>query len=209
MDFQRKIYINNKPLVLTNDAESYQSQHNIAHGYLLLRGAFHRHFRLALKHLQKMRAVGAIIEDISPKALIDGLHEFYKPMDAAGGVVVNENGDTLMIYRRGKWDLPKGKCEAEESISECAIREVMEETGLERIELGKKLGETFHIYEQGQSKIIKRTVWFAMKADSRQQLLPQKEENIMEVRWVSPDNIDVVAFKSYEAIREVLRLNEQ
>ena len=33
----------------------------------------------------------------------------YKVIKAAGGVVRNEKGQVLMMYRLKKWDLPKGK----------------------------------------------------------------------------------------------------
>jgi 8-oxo-dGTP pyrophosphatase MutT (NUDIX family) len=49
---------------------------------------------------------------------------------AGGGIVVNEQNEVLLIYRRGKWDLPKGKLDDGETIEECALREVKEETGL-------------------------------------------------------------------------------
>ena len=46
------------------------------------------------------------------------------------GLLVNDNDDLLFIYRRGKWDLPKGKIDPGESPEICAVREVKEETGL-------------------------------------------------------------------------------
>jgi 8-oxo-dGTP pyrophosphatase MutT (NUDIX family) len=60
-----------------------------------------------------------------------------KTIVAAGGLVFNENKELLMIYRRSKWDLPKGKLDEGETIEECAIREVEEETGVQQIILGK------------------------------------------------------------------------
>ena len=56
---------------------------------------------------------------------------------AGGGVVTNEHGDLLMIFRRGKWDLPKGKLDKGETIEACALREVTEETGVQNLTLGK------------------------------------------------------------------------
>jgi len=47
----------------------------------------------------------------------------------AGGLVTNENNELLMIFRRGKWDLPKGKADEGETVEACALREVEEETG--------------------------------------------------------------------------------
>jgi 8-oxo-dGTP pyrophosphatase MutT (NUDIX family) len=62
-------------------------------------------------------------------------------IEAAGGLVLNERGNLLMIFRRGKWDLPKGKRDAGESIETCAVREVEEETGLVGVQLLKPVGK--------------------------------------------------------------------
>jgi hypothetical protein len=63
----------------------------------------------------------------------------FTNISAAGGLVLNEKNQYLMIFRREKWDLPKGKAEKNESVEETAVREVCEETGLENIELVDKL----------------------------------------------------------------------
>ncbi|MBM3413275.1 MAG: NUDIX hydrolase, partial [Bacteroidetes bacterium] len=42
-----------------------------------------------------------------------------KKILAGGGVVVNENNQVLFIFRRKKWDLPKGKLDPEENIKSC------------------------------------------------------------------------------------------
>ena len=54
---------------------------------------------------------------------------------AAGGLVTNKHNELLMIFRRAKWDLPKGKLDEGESIEACAVREVEEETGIKNISL--------------------------------------------------------------------------
>src|ERR1041384_5510821 len=128
MLFAQKIYFANKPLILTNESATYIREHPVAAGYKYFKGAFPRSFRLAFEHLNHPRSLGAIIEDLSPSALQYQIHQLYKPVDAAGGVVENEHGGVLMIYRRGKWDLPKGKRDDEEDMSRCALREVSEET---------------------------------------------------------------------------------
>src|SRR4051812_46136570 len=92
MLFAQKIYIANKPLILTNDAASYIKEHPIAGGYAQYLGAFPRHYRLAFQHLSRPRALGALIQDISPDALKAEMHHLYAPIDAAGGVVRNEQG---------------------------------------------------------------------------------------------------------------------
>ncbi len=204
MFFGQKVYFNNKPLILTNDRENFLREQPLAAGYLSFTGAFPRHYRLAFDHLMKPASLGALIEDVSPRALIEELHAFYEPVDAGGGVVLNENGDVLMIYRRGKWDLPKGKRDDGEDIAVCAVREVSEETGLSHITLGDKICDTYHVYSQNGQSLLKRTAWYKMTASSSESLSPQAEENILEARWIPVKDLAPIVFKSYEAIREVL-----
>ena len=205
MFFAQKIYYNNKPLILTNDRASYVKTHPIAEGFLAFTGAFPRHYRLAFEHLSKLTSLGAIIEDISERALKEELYTLYEPVDAAGGVVMNEEGKVLMIYRRGKWDLPKGKRDDGEDIAYCALREVSEETGLKKLELGDKVCDTFHVYAQNNQNLIKCTTWYKMLGTNKEALIPQKEENILEAKWIEEKELAPVVFKSYEAIKEVLK----
>lgn len=205
MDFAQKIYINNKPLILTTDARAYIAEHPVAEGYIYFEGAFPRHFRLALQHIGKPGTLGAIIEDFSPESLQEELYELFTPIDAGGGVVLNENNEVLMIFRRGKWDLPKGKCDEGETIDECALREVSEETGLHKLKLGEKICDTYHVYSQNKQNLLKRTAWYKMKGTVKEEPVPQAEENILEVRWVSDEELPLVVYKSYEAIREVMQ----
>ena len=65
----------------------------------------------------------------------------------AGGVVTDEEGRVLWIQRNDKWDLPKGKLEAGESLEEAAIREVEEETGISALTITGEAYTTFHTYE--------------------------------------------------------------
>ncbi|MBA3828400.1 MAG: NUDIX domain-containing protein [Taibaiella sp.] len=200
----RKIYYNNKPLILTTDTAGYIKDEPIAAGYLQMMGAFARNYRLATEHLDKPRTLGAVIEDVSAKALLDELHAIYTPIDAGGGVVLDEDGRVLMIYRRGKWDLPKGKRDEGEEIDYCALREVSEETGLQQLTLGDKICDTYHVYSQNKQSLLKRTAWYQMYGKRKEKLVPQKEENILEARWIAQPDLGPIVFKSYEAIREVL-----
>lgn len=204
MPFSQKIYCCDKPLILTTDAHDYLGSHPAAAGYLALTGAFARNMRMAFEHLSRSRTTGAIIEDVSSQALQDVLYECCVPIEAGGGVVENERGDVLMIYRRGRWDLPKGKRDPGESIETCALREVQEETGLTRISMGEKVFVTYHIYAQGSVRLLKETSWFRMKGLFSETPIPQAEENIKEARWVSLRELGPIVFKSYSAIREVL-----
>jgi 8-oxo-dGTP pyrophosphatase MutT (NUDIX family) len=126
---------------------------------------------------------------------------------AAGGLVLNEKGELLMIYRRGKWDLPKGKLDDGEAIPQCALREVMEETGLRGVSLGTLIDIGHHEYfdKYLQRDVIKETHWFRMNAGGAQELVPQTEEDITEIRWVAGAELEKCLVDSYPNIVEVVR----
>ncbi|MCK7539615.1 MAG: NUDIX domain-containing protein [Marinilabiliales bacterium] len=72
------------------------------------------------------------------------LFSLFNIVIAAGGFVRNEKDEILFIFRRGHWDLPKGKLNHKKGIIEkkkdAAVREVMEETGIEKIDIFAKKG---------------------------------------------------------------------
>ncbi|GGH71935.1 NUDIX domain-containing protein [Filimonas zeae] len=127
-----------------------------------------------------------------------------KKIIAAGGLVTNDQGDLLMIYRRGKWDLPKGKQDDGESIAACAVREVEEETGLKQVILGDSLGITLHTYEQDGVEIEKETHWFKMLAPGVQQLVPQTEEDIEKIEWANKAALKTYLQNTYANIAEIV-----
>jgi 8-oxo-dGTP pyrophosphatase MutT (NUDIX family) len=125
-------------------------------------------------------------------------------IEAAGGIVQNNKKELLFILRLGKWDLPKGKMEKGEKPDECALREVEEETGVTALKLKKKVGETYHTYDEFGKHILKISHWYYMTAPAVQQLTPQTEENITEVKWVSTKNIKEPIANTYPSIKDIL-----
>lgn len=125
---------------------------------------------------------------------------------AGGGLVFNEKDELLMIFRRGFWDLPKGKLDEGETIEACAVREIKEETGLQQVTLGKFIGITEHQYFDKfiNKEAIKQSHWYAMTANGSQTLLPQTEEDITEIRWVSKQELPLLLSKSYPSIVEIV-----
>ena len=81
--------------------------------------------------------------------LLKHLFKKLRVVTAAGGMVLNDKDEILFIYRKKRWDLPKGKTEKNETIESSAIREVEEETGVERmiesLRRSKKAGKTSSI----------------------------------------------------------------
>lgn len=123
---------------------------------------------------------------------------------AGGGVVRSRSREILLIYRNGKWDLPKGKREKDEDIEACALREVREECGLSELISQGEIRPTYHIYSSEGLWVLKRTDWFLMTYTGQQVPVPQAEEGITDVRWVLQDNIASYLETSYPNIREVI-----
>jgi len=128
----------------------------------------------------------------------------FKLTRAAGGAVISKKDEVLMIFRHGRWDLPKGKKNSGERNRETAIREVMEETGIQQAEIKKKLSVTYHFYRRNKKLIVKKTHWFLMKAKRKQAMIPAEHEGIVKVKWVPFENARRKSNKTFRSITEVL-----
>lgn len=128
----------------------------------------------------------------------------FKLIKAGGGLVFNEKGEILFIFRLNKWDLPKGKLDKGETIEECAVREVMEECNLKDISLHEKICKTFHTYTTSKNYMIKKSYWFRMTVSGKQKLIPQTQENITAVKWFKPEKLEKPLSNTYAAIAEVI-----
>ncbi len=127
-----------------------------------------------------------------------------KKIIAAGGIVTNKKGEVLLIFRKGFWDLPKGKLDKGETIEDCAVREVEEETGLRNVELGEFIDTTLHDYEEKEKPITKTTYWYIMHVEGRQKLTPQLEESITKIEWVAPEDLKVKLKNTFKNIKEIV-----
>ena len=127
----------------------------------------------------------------------------YKIIYASGGVVFN-NDKLLMIFRNDFWDLPKGKIELNESELECAVREVEEECGIDKLCVINFLKYTYHTYVEDNQPILKKTSWYLMSSDFKKKLTPQKSEGISKVVWVSKNEISSKLDNSFENIKDLL-----
>jgi ADP-ribose pyrophosphatase YjhB (NUDIX family) len=128
----------------------------------------------------------------------------FKIVKAAGGLVLNEKKELLFIFRRGKWDLPKGKLDKGETLEQCAVREVEEETGLKNILLKKNLLTTYHTYDENGKHILKESYWYEMDIQGVQKLIPQTAEDIHEAKWIKKKNLSDVLSNTFPSVKDVI-----
>lgn len=141
--------------------------------------------------------------------LVRWFRQYFVRVRAAGGVVLNAKNEVLFIHRKGKWDLPKGKLEPGESKKKGAKREVEEETGVGNLRVVKRMKKTYHIFFRGRVPYLKVSWWYIMKTDFEGPLIPQAEEGIREVKWVSPNLLDEYRKNSYASLSQLFDvLNE-
>src|SRR5690606_16136933 len=117
-----------------------------------------------------------VIESL--ERFIPELLKSFHVIPAAGGYVLNDENQLLMIQRRGVWDLPKGKIEEGESPEMAAVREVEEECGVDQLKITSSPFKTYHLYEENEEIIVKESIWFKMKTGFFGKLIPQEDEYI-------------------------------
>ena len=148
---------------------------------------------------KKINSIGVFSNEF--EIIINVFKKKFPEIIAAGGKVINNKSEILFIYRNKKWDLPKGKAEKNENISQTALREVEEETGIKNLSIIKPLDKTYHIFKRGKTNYLKTTYWFEMKSDYNGKFKPQKKEGITRVEWIGVENLSYILPKSYANIR--------
>ena len=143
-----------------------------------------------------------VVLDSMIEPYIEQFFSEFKWVEAAGGLVENEKGETLMIYCYRHWDLPKGHIDEGESADVCAVREVAEETGVAGAKIVRFLCNTIHAYGVYGVWELKRTSWFHLTAESCP-TKPQKEEDIAIAKWCSPEEVEENLRSTYPTICNV------
>jgi 8-oxo-dGTP pyrophosphatase MutT (NUDIX family) len=147
---------------------------------------------------------GIIIQSDNVKQLWKDFKSLYFYIKAGGGLVINPFGKVLLIFRRGVWDLPKGKQDPGETLAQTALREVREETGITDLKIVEKLGNGYHCYMMSKQRTLKRTRWYLMSTQNPGQLVLQKAEGIQDAAWFDPREIPKLNMPMYNNIRDVL-----
>ena len=121
--------------------------------------------------------------------LILNFKKKIKVIFAAGGIVKNNLDETLFIYRRNKWDLPKGKIDKGETIDQTALREVKEETGIVDLKIVDFRTKTYHIFKKNNEYCLKETTWYNMVSNFDGEFIPELKEDITKVVWKNDKKI--------------------
>jgi len=188
-----KVFVNDKPLFLTNEIVK-ETDFQL---FLLESIDIEQ---LIIKYFQnKIQKAYLFYPD--EKEILKKLKGKIPVCKAGGGLVYNKNGEVLFIFRNGKWDLPKGGTERGEEISDTAMREVEEETGVDRLQVTRKLQKTYHIFKRNGRYKLKITHWFEMQTTFEGTPFPQIDEGIEKVAWLNSEQIKEALNNSYENIK--------
>jgi 8-oxo-dGTP pyrophosphatase MutT (NUDIX family) len=160
---------------------------------------------MEVKKLKKLNSITLAVENT--EEIETFIKDQFKIIRAAGGLV--KKGDLyLMIHRLGTWDLPKGKLEKDENATDGALREVEEECGI-KVALDKKIGATWHTYIRMGKRILKKTDWYLMTCIDDSNMVPQEEEDIDDVRWMTYEETALALIDAYGSIKDVFRKFEK
>jgi 8-oxo-dGTP pyrophosphatase MutT (NUDIX family) len=190
-----KVFLNNKCIYLTQQGDSLAERGGKVHQYYSMSDLYE-----AIDGFERDRKADNLYITGDPEQLIN----LFPVINAAGGLVKKPNDQILFIFRYGKWDLPKGKMEEGETVSETALREVAEETGVTGLKITKELIPTFHTYKMDGKRVVKKTHWFEMSFVDDSLIQPQVIEDITVVKWLNQKDIPWAMRDSYASVIELL-----
>lgn len=188
-----KVFVNDRPLFLTNQVQKETDFKLFLLESIDIKKLIVKMFQNKIQH--------AFLYHPDEKLIMKTLKAKIPVVKAGGGLVYNSKGEVLFIFRNGKWDLPKGGTEKNETMEETAIREVEEETGVTGLKITNKLPKTYHIFKRNGRYKLKITYWYEMQTDFNGTPQAQEDEGIEKVAWIKPEEIPAVLANSYENIK--------
>jgi 8-oxo-dGTP pyrophosphatase MutT (NUDIX family) len=202
---QIKIYFNNKPLFLVNEVTK-EIEELLHHEDTVFIDEFNAHTLKAMIHEMEAAQIHAgVFLHKDTEVMLQAFKKKLVLVTAAGGLAHTDENELLLIFRKGKWDLPKGKLDGKESLETCALREIKEETGLQQAEIEHPLCVTYHTYHEFGKHILKESHWFLMKAPKQASFTPQREEDIEKCEWVTPDQLGPYLDHTHASILDVVK----
>ena len=203
-----KIYFSDKPLYLCDDIDQEIAPY-VHHDDAVFIDEFSTPAIKSMIHEMKLDKIHAgILYHTNLEELKKAVFKKFNVIVAAGGLILNPSKDILFIFRRGKWDFPKGKLDPGETLDKCAVREVKEETGLQHVRLIEPLLVTYHAYDENGKHMLKETHWYLMHAAGDQPMTPQHDEDIEDLKWVSKKDLDKYFRHTYPIIKDIIKEHE-
>ena len=200
-----KIFFKERVLLLTNQIDAVLTPDFSAIHKLGSEGELKKFIQDFLSHESHKEAY---IYHHNEVELFRRLKKHFKYIPAAGGLVWDRNKKKFLgLHRRGCNDLPKGKLEKGETFETAAIREVSEECNIGHLQILRPLKSTFHIYHLNNLPILKETKWFEMIYHGEKAPSPQKEEDINQVKWIGPENIESFLENTYPSIKDLIKIS--
>jgi 8-oxo-dGTP pyrophosphatase MutT (NUDIX family) len=196
-----KVFFNERTVLLTDDfIRNFQLRYGLFYKYRNVEDLKELiSFYWKLKRINTLFIFHHDIEELRER-----FKSCFQQVYAAGGLVCNTEGKYLIMKRREKWDLPKGKVNRGETFEQAAIREVSEECGLQGLTIASPLITTYHSYILDDETILKRTCWFDMTYSGHQDPVPELDEDITEIMWMSKDELRMITGNTYLAVLDVL-----
>lgn len=107
---------------------------------------------------------------------------------SAGGIVYRKKGKKIEMLllkdKNDQWSFPKGLIEKDEDPIKTAEREIEEEVGLRNIAFVDTIDSIRYFYRFQGSLIRKKVDYYLFEYKGQEELKPQAEEGIEDVRWV-------------------------
>lgn len=123
--------------------------------------------------------------------------EKYNKRKSGGILYDKSNNKILLIQSRGKlWGVPKGTKHNDETLIQCAIREIKEETGLDVI-----IDDTYRFYTFNNSKSV--FYYIPMKECDVKLQTNIKDNDATGITWVNLDCLRTLVFN------DKVKLNHQ
>jgi 8-oxo-dGTP pyrophosphatase MutT (NUDIX family) len=197
-----KVFFNERIVLLTDDfIRNFQQRHGLFYKYRNVDDLKELiDFYWKLKRIDTLFVFHHDIEELRER-----FKSCFNQVYASGGLVRDKDGRYLIMKRHGKWDLPKGKVNRGETFEQAALREVAEECGLHDLEIIDPLLSTYHSYFLDDQTILKRTSWFEMIYWGDAEAVPQRDEDITEIRWLRPEELGEITDNTYLAVLDVLK----
>lgn len=190
-----KVFVKEVAIMVTSNKEDFPDHHAFSLKKV--------DFKKIVKRVKRGDLTKVVLYSKSHKKLLKRLHKKLPLVVAAGGLVINSNQHYLFIHRNGKWDLPKGKMDKNETVEQTALRETIEETGVQNLSINHYLGQTYHVFNWKEEMRLKLTHWYVMDSDYTGALQPEAVEGIDQAVWLSSEQAQAVLKDSYENIKDL------